>query len=56
MKTYQIIMTKVYEVRVRANDRDHAEEIFDSMDWDELLKVHNFEIVLDDGFILEDER
>jgi hypothetical protein len=28
MKTYQIIMTKVYEVRVRANDRDHAEEIF----------------------------
>jgi hypothetical protein len=27
-----------------------------SMDWDEFLKVHNFEIVLDDEFILEDER
>jgi hypothetical protein len=56
MKIYQIIMTKVYEVRVRANDRDHAEEMFDEMDWDEFLKVHNFEIVLDDEFILEDER
>jgi hypothetical protein len=25
------------------------------MDWDEFLKVHNFDIFVDDEFILEDE-
>jgi len=55
MKTYQIFMTKVYEVRVRAESRDHAEELFDEFaDWDEFLKVHTLDIELCDDFILED--
>ena len=56
MKTYQVFMTRVYEVRVRAENRDHAEELFDQFeDWDEFLKIHNLDIIEDDGFILEDD-
>lgn len=56
MKTYQIFMTKVYEVRVKAENRDHAEELFDAFgDWDEFLKVHTLDIELCDGYVLEDE-
>lgn len=55
MKTYQVFMTKVYEVRVRAKSRDHAEELFDEFgDWDEFLKVHTLDIEPCDDFILED--
>jgi len=55
MKTYQIFMTKIYEVRVRAEGRDHAKELFEEFaDWDEFLKVHTLDIEEDDGFILED--
>jgi len=55
MKTYQVFMTKVYEVRVRAESRDHAEELFDEFaDWDEFLKVHKLDVELCDDFILED--
>ena len=55
MKTYQIFMTKIYEVRVRAESRDNAEELFeDFADWEELLKVHTLDVELCDDFILED--
>ena len=55
MRTYQIFMTKVYEVRVKAESRDHAEELFeDFADWEELLKVHTLDIEVCDDFILED--
>ncbi len=55
MRTYQVFMTKVYEVRVRAESRDHAEELFDEFaDWDEFLKVHTLDVELCDGFILEE--
>ena len=55
MRTYQVFMTKVYEVRVRAESRDHAEELFDKFaDWDEFLKVHTLDVELCDDFILED--
>ena len=48
-------MTKIYEVRVRAEGRDHAKELFEEFaDWDEFLKVHTLDIEEDDGFILED--
>lgn len=56
MKTYQIFMTKIYEVRVKAESRDHAEELFDGFaDWDEFLKVHTLDVELCDDFILEDD-
>jgi len=56
MKTYQIFMTKVYEVKVKAENRDHAKELFeDFADWDELLKVHTLDIEVCDGFVLEDD-
>lgn len=55
MRTYQVFMTKVYEVRVRAESRDHAEELFEEFaDWEELLKVHTLDVELCDDFILED--
>jgi hypothetical protein len=55
MRTYQVFMTKVYEVRVRADSRDHAEELFDEFaDWDEFLKVHTLDVEPCDDFILED--
>lgn len=56
MKTYQLFMTKVYEVKVKAENRDHAEELFcDFPDWEELLKVHTLDIEVCDGFVLEDD-
>jgi len=56
MKTYQIFMTRIYEVRVKAENYKHAKELFeDFADWDEFLKVHNLDIEEDDGFILEDD-
>jgi len=55
MRTYQVFMTKVYEVRVRAESRSDAIELFEEFaDWDEFLKVHNFNVELCDDFILED--
>ncbi len=43
--TYQVIMTKVYEVKVEAESREQAEEIFDNFgDWEELLRVHTLDI------------
>ena len=56
MKTYQIFMTKVYEVKVKAESRSDAIELFeDFADWDEFLKVHNFNVEVCDDFVLEDE-
>lgn len=56
MKTYQIFMTRIYEVRVKAENRDHAKELFEEFaDWDEFLKVHNLDIEICDEFILEDD-
>ncbi len=53
-------MTKVYEVRVRAESRDHVEELLDEFDefadWDEFLKIDTLDIEEDDGFILEEDR
>ena len=59
MKTYQIFLTRIFEVKVRAANRDHAEELFDRFaDWDEFLKVHNLDVELigDDEFILSEEN
>jgi hypothetical protein len=56
MKTYQIFMTKVYEVKVRAENRDHAEKLFDDFgDWEEILKVHTLDVEVCDDFVLEEE-
>jgi len=45
MHTYQVILTKVYEVKVEADSREHAIELFDRYgDWDEVLKVHTLDI------------
>ena len=57
MKTYQILMAKVYEVKVKAESRDHAEELFFAAfaDWEEFLKVHTLDIEVCDSFVLEDE-
>ena len=59
MKTYQIFLTRIFEVKVRAENRDHAEELLDRFaDWDEFLKVHDLDIELigDDEFILSEEN
>ena len=59
MKTYQIFLTRIFEVKVRAENRDHAEELLDRFaDWDEFLKVHNLDVELigDDEFILSEEN
>lgn len=56
MKMYQIFMTRIYEVRVKAENRDHAKELFEEFaDWDEFLKVHNLDIEICDEFILKDD-
>ena len=56
MKTYQIFMTRIYEVKVKAENRDHAIELFDDFaDWDEFLKVHNLDVEPYDDFVLEDD-
>ncbi len=59
MKAYQIFLTRIFEVKVRAESQDHAQELFDRFaDWDEFLKVHNLDIdlVTDDEFILSEEN
>jgi len=44
-RTYQVIMTKIYEVKVEAESREEAEEIFDNFgDWEELLRVHTLDV------------
>jgi len=55
-QTYQVIMTKVYEVKVEAESREQAEEIFDNFgDWEELLRVHTLDIELADYLTLREE-
>jgi hypothetical protein len=55
-RTYQVIMTKVYEVKVEAESREQAEEIFDNFgDWEELLRVHTLDIELADYLTLREE-
>lgn len=45
MHTYEVILTKVYSVKVEAENRDHAVELFDRYgDWDEVLKVHSLDV------------
>ena len=54
--TYQVIMTKVYEVKVEAESREQAEEIFDNFgDWEELLRVHTLDIETADYLTLREE-
>ena len=54
--TYKVIMTKVYEVKVEAESREQAEEIFDNFgDWEELLRVHTLDIELADYLTLREE-
>jgi hypothetical protein len=49
-------MTKVYEVKVEAESREQAEEIFDNFgDWEELLRVHTLDIELADYLTLREE-
>ena len=31
MKTYQVIMTKIYEVKVEAESREQAKELFEEL-------------------------
>jgi phosphoribosylformylglycinamidine (FGAM) synthase PurS component len=55
-RTYQVIMTKVYEVKVEAESREQAEEIFDNFgDWEELLRVHALDIEPADYLTLREE-
>lgn len=54
--TYQVIMTKVYEVKVEAESREEAEDIFDNFgDWEELLRVHTLDIEPVDTRVLREE-
>ena len=54
--TYQVIMTKVYEVKVEAESREEAEEIFDNFaDWEELLRVHTLDVEPADTLVLREE-
>ena len=55
-RTYQVIMTKIYEVKVEAESREQAEEIFDNFgDWEELLRVHTLDIEPADYLTLREE-
>ena len=55
-QTYQVIMTKVYEVKVEAESREQAEAIFcDFEDWEELLRVHTLDIEPADYLTLRQE-
>lgn len=55
-KTYQVIMTKIYEVKVEAESREEAEELFeDFADWEELLRVHTLDIEPADTFVIREE-
>mgnify|MGYP007059406912 FL=1 len=54
---YQVIMTKIYEVKVEAESREEAEEIFDNFgDWEELLRVHTLDIEPEDTRVLREEN
>lgn len=45
MPTYQLFMTKVYEVKVEAENEEHATDLFERYgDWEEVLKVHTLDI------------
>lgn len=56
MNTYQIFMTKVYAVRVKAESEEDAVELFDAFaDWEEVLKVHTLDVEVCDDFVLEDK-
>ena len=56
-QTYQVIMTKVYEVKVKAESREQAEEIFDNFgDWEELLRVHTLDVEPADCLTLREEN
>lgn len=45
MPTYQLILTKVYEVKVEAETEEHATDLFDRYgDWEEVLKVHTLDV------------
>lgn len=55
-QTYQVIMTKIYEVKVEAESREEAEEIFEDFgDWEELLRVHTLDIEPVDTRVLREE-
>ena len=55
MKFYSVTMTKVYEVKVIAKNKEHAEELFDRYaDWDELLKVHTLYVNEADKIVLSE--
>lgn len=55
-QTYQVIMTKVYEVKVEAESREEAEEIFEDFgDWEELLRVHTLDVEPVDTRVLREE-
>jgi len=56
-RTYQVIMTKVYEVKVEAESREQAEEIFvdNFEDWEKLLRVHTLDIEPADYLTLREE-
>ena len=55
-QTYQVIMTKIYEVKVEAESREEAEEIFeDFADWEELLRVHTLDVEPADTIVLREE-
>lgn len=55
MKFYSVTMTKVYEVKVIAKNKEHAEELFERYgDWDELLKVHTLDINEADKIVLSE--
>ena len=56
MKTYQVIMTKIYEVKVEAESREQAKELFEEFaDWEELLRVHTLDIDPTDTLVLREE-
>lgn len=45
MPMYEVILTKVYIVKVEAENQEHAIELFERYgDWDEVLKVHTLEV------------
>ncbi|MDB4435776.1 hypothetical protein N9152_00645 [bacterium] len=49
-------MTKVYEVKVEAESREQAQEIFDNFgDWEELLRAHTLDIEPADYLTLREE-
>jgi len=56
MRTYQVIMTKIYEVKVEAESREQAKELFEEFaDWEEILRVHTLDIDPADTLVLREE-